>query len=147
MLIEELHALDSAPDSEMAPVAEVLLRDTLLSLGIRFAENPRRQEDAVDFAMVPSPGTNEPLFVGLKTGNLSESVLVEAEIRLQNSVVARGGGIGLLLYIDRNHGRFPQLVSMPLIIRMHYKEFLDELAVKPLARIIDERVEEAIDRL
>lgn len=100
--------------------------------GAGFAVNrPTDKKGAADLALwLDSLDSSlDPLLVEVKGGDISEERLRIAEEQLRQHVLATGGQIGLLLYLDREGKEFPgSPTTFPLVLRMSGRELLDSVA-------------------
>lgn len=96
------------------------------------------------------PGHEQDLgyvLVELKAGGrVTAKGLNAAQRKLQDAVLSRNGGLGLLIF-DDPHQPPPTLQVTPLVIALSFDQLLDELARRPLAEVLLEARNAAVHRL
>lgn len=115
-------------------VSSVLRQAGAASVGPERYEADR----GVDIVFAPSPDSSSVILVEARTGQLDELRLREAEQRLQNYVIERHAGLGLVIYHDSHGRQFPSRRPTPLIARLSIEELVGKLETRSLTQVISD---------
>jgi hypothetical protein len=121
---------------------------TLLKKASALIEEPKTRPDGGVDAVAVLPGEEQrlgTLLIQLKTGPISPGRLTDMEAQLQQYVIERRGGLGVLIY-DGPQLKTPRPPT-PLVLTLGVEELLDALATRPLSRVLVEARNAAIHRM
>jgi hypothetical protein len=110
-------------------------------LNLKWAADPYSKKDvSADFAIWDSDldfTIGNPIFVELKSGELSDNAIKKAEVGLANHIMLAGARAGLLFYLDRDNKRFLENPTLnPLIIRFDVEDFIAMLSKRSFSKTI-----------
>jgi hypothetical protein len=139
--------LSALGDSDFASREfEELTADLLVSVGGNVQSNPEK-DSGVDFVFFFRPASREPIYVELKRGNLNNAILSKSERNLSEAILQRGGGLGVLLYLDSGGSEFVQETTVPLVVRLEMSSLVERLRVVPFERILSDEIAKASGNL
>jgi hypothetical protein len=142
--MNRIHEVDSI--LQRAISFEFLIHNLLVELDERFEQNPLR-DSVVDFALLPSDGTSQAVFITAKMGKLDEPTLRRAEDLLREEILQRGGGIGLVIYSDDLFQKIGPDKPSPLVLRIDFYDLVDRLSKASFDRVLADEVQLAISRI
>lgn len=137
-LLERVTELRKQPRGEEVERAVYQL---LLASGLRAVESePRSKDKGVDFAVwsdALGPVLGTLMLVEVKTGQLNEGRLAEAEKQLQGYLRKSDAKVGMLLYLDDLGRRFKETTrSSPFVLRYDLQDFAQELSSRAFADVV-----------
>lgn len=122
-----------------APRFGEIVSSVLRQAGAASVGQERYEADrGVDIVFAPSADASSVILVEARTGQLDELRLREAEQRLQNYVIERQAGLGLVIYHDSRGRQFPSRRSTPLIARLSIEELVGKLESRSLTQVISD---------
>jgi hypothetical protein len=136
-LRQQLQQVRSSARGDQAPAFERLVVDLLHRSGAIVESMARQPDEGID-AVAYIPGEEQrlgPILIELKVGHLNRAVLRKATIQLQEYVVTRRGGLGILVYDSPAPFDIPD-PSTPLVLSLRIEDLLNELEDESLTKVL-----------
>lgn len=110
---------------------EYVIEEIFKTVRLNYVENSSNKDKGVDFALWSDELgkiIGNPIIIEIKYGNLSNSIIKNAELQLKQYIEKSDAKVAILLYLDKNGKRFKIQSSLsPLMIAYDAEDFVNDM--------------------